>query len=540
VLPAEESSERLSRERRPLSAPRPWPFTGLSGGGTAARTAATIEVIGARTGVTGSDHREDDGRVARTGATLHMDSAKNSKHPTPDERAAVGKAARKKASRASHDAWSAGQRTHDPLTLLLEQEESRVPELVPIRHGRMASSAFAFYRGAALPMAADLSTTPTSGLRVQLCGDAHLPNFGGFGTPERELIFDLNDFDETAPGPFEWDVKRLAASVEIAGRSRGFDGKWNRKIVTECVRSYRETIRRFSLMHNLDLWYSRLDLSTVLALWGAEAGQRALKRLQQSVAKAETKDSLKARDKLTAEVDGELRFLSDPPLLVPVEELAQPDQAQVITKAIHEAIRSYRRTLDRDRQHLLDGYSFAGLARKVVGVGSVGTRCWVSLFVGRDHDDVLFLQVKEAEDSVLERFTGKSVHSNHGQRVVEGQRLMQAASDILLGWQRVVAPDGETRDFYMRQLWDWKASALVDVMEPETLFIYAGMCAWTLARGLARSGDAIAIGSYLGSGTTFDNAVAAFASAYADQNDDDHQSLVAAIQRGTVPAEREV
>jgi uncharacterized protein (DUF2252 family) len=467
---------------------------------------------------------------------MKMESAKTN-HLDPEQRAALGKEARRRASRASHAEWSAEQRTHDPLDLLLEQEETRVPDLVPIRHGRMAASAFAFYRGAALPMAADLSTTPTSGLRVQLCGDAHLSNFGGFATPERELIFDVNDFDETTPGPFEWDVKRLAASVEIAGRSSGFEPAVNRKIVTGCVRSYRETIRRFATMNNLDVWYSRLDVATIVAIWGKEAGQRALKRLQQSVAKAETKDRLKARNKLTTDVGGELRFLSDPPLLVPVGELAAPDQAQAITEAIHEAIRSYRRTLNKDRQHLLDGYRFLELARKVVGVGSVGTRCWISLFVGRDHDDVLILQVKEAEASVLERFTGKSAFTNHGQRVVEGQRLMQAASDMLLGWQRIFAPDGATRDFYMRQLWDWKASAVVESMDPELLRIYAGMCGWTLARAHARSGDAIAIGSYLGSVTTFDDAVADFARAYANQNDSDHQGLVAAIGSGTLQAE---
>jgi uncharacterized protein (DUF2252 family) len=402
----------------------------------------------------------------------------------------------------------------------------------------MAASAFAFYRGAALPMAADLSTTPTSGLRVQLCGDAHLSNFGGFGTPERELIFDLNDFDETAPGPFEWDVKRLAASVEIAGRSRGFEHSVNRRIVIECVRSYRETIRQFAAMHNLDIWYSRLDVPTVVALWGAEAGHRALKRLQQTVAKAETKDRLKARAKLTTEVDGEPRFLSDPPLLVPISELATPDQAHSITETIHESIRSYRRTLNGDRQHLIDRYRFVELARKVVGVGSVGTRCWVALFIGRDNDDVLFLQVKEAEASVLERFTGKSEYANHGQRVVEGQRLMQAAGDILLGWQRVLSPDGVVRDFYMRQLWDWKASAPIETMDPEILRIYAGMCGWTLALAHARSGDAIAIGSYLGSSATFDDAVATFANAYADQNESDHQAFADAIGRGTIEVEK--
>jgi uncharacterized protein (DUF2252 family) len=463
-----------------------------------------------------------------------------SPHPTPAERAAAGKAARKSAPRTSQGQWSAGQRTRDPLTLLLEQEQSRVPELLPIRHGRMAASAFAYYRGAALPMAADLATIPSPGLVVQLCGDAHLSNFGGFASPERELLFDLNDFDETAPGPFEWDVKRLAASLEIAGRSRGFEASVNRHIVVEAVRTYREKIREFSGQQKLDIWYSRLDMPAVVALWGSEAGERAVKNLEQISTKAESKDRLKARSKLTTEVDGQLVFLNDPPLLVPVWDLFPQEQAQQITDTIYDGLRSYRRTLTPDRQHLFDGYRFVDLARKVVGVGSVGTRCWVGLFVGRDNDDVLFLQVKEAEASVLEPFTAKSTMTNHGERVVVGQRLVQAASDILLGWQRIVAPDTPSRDYYMRQLWDWKASAAVDTMDPETLRIYAGMCAWTLARAHARSGDPIAIGAYLGQGTTFDTALADFASAYADQNERDYQALLAAIASGAISAERGV
>lgn len=458
-------------------------------------------------------------------------------HLTPNERAAKGKAAREANPRAGHAAWSASQRTLRPMSLLLEQEETRVPELVPIRHGRMATSPFAYFRGAALPMAADLVTTSQSGLRVQLCGDAHLSNFGGFASPERELIFDVNDFDETAPGPFEWDVKRLAASLEVAGRALEFDDDARQKTVLRGVRTYREAMRRFAQMPRLDIWYAKLDMPTILALWGSDAGAGALKRLQRASGKAESKDHLKARDKLTGMKDGELRFLSDPPLLVPIEELYnRPDEAAQVEAVVHGALRSYRRTLAKDRRQLLNEYRFVDLARKVVGVGSVGTRCWVALFVGRDESDPLMLQVKEAEASVLERFSGKSDASNHGQRVVEGQHLMQSASDIFLGWHRVEAPDG-TRDFYMRQLWDWKASAAVETMTPDLLGTYASMCAWTLARAHARSGDPIAIGAYLGSSKVFDRALAEFAGAYADQNDDDFEIFTRAIKDGSLESE---
>jgi uncharacterized protein (DUF2252 family) len=468
--------------------------------------------------------------ISPTGAVAHL---------SPQERAANGKAARKRVPRDAHAAWSPSQRTHDPLRLLTEQEQTRVPDLIPIRHGRMAASPFAFYRGAALPMAADLATMPQTGLNVQLCGDAHLANFGGFASPERDLLFDVNDFDETAPGPFEWDVKRLAASLEIAGRGRGFDASTNRRVVRRAVKTYRETVRKFAGMHKLDIWYAKLDVAAILEIWGPQAGAAGIKKLRAAVDKAESKDRLKARSKLTTVVDGELRFQSDPPLLVPVEDLfTQAHEATTVTEAIHAALRSYRRTLTSDRRQLLGEYRFVHLARKVVGVGSVGTRCWLALFVGQDENDPLFLQVKEAGPSVLERFTGADTPSNHGQRVVEGQRLMQAASDIFLGWQRVDSPeDGVSRDFYVRQLWDWKASAAVDTMEPDILGTYGGMCAWTLARAHARSGDEIALGAYLGSGDAFDRALGEFAAGYADQNDVDHQALVDAIKDGTLTAE---
>jgi uncharacterized protein (DUF2252 family) len=459
-------------------------------------------------------------------------------HPSVEQRAAKGKTARAALPRGSHAEWSPGQRTYQPLDLLAEQAETRVPELVPIRYGRMAASQFAYYRGAALPMAADLATMPRSGLTVQLCGDAHLSNFGGFASPEREMLFDLNDFDETLPGPFEWDVKRLAASVEVAGRSRGFDAATTRNIVAGGVQSYREAIRAFAPMPNLQVWYARLDVAEMIQRWGGSVGKRNLEDAERNVARAQSKDHLKARAKLTRPVNGSLRFLSDPPLMVPIDELFADVDAKRVQESVHEAIRSYRRTLPGDRRHLLESYQFLDLARKVVGVGSVGTRAWVALFTGRDTQDTLFLQVKEAEPSVMERFVGKSVFANSGQRVVEGQRLMQAASDVFLGWQRVTEGyDGRPHDYYLRQLWDWKFSANVDAMAPEVLSAYARMCGWTLARAHARSGDAVAIGSYLGGSDVFDRALADFAHSYADQNESDHRALVDAIAAGTVAAE---
>ena len=458
-------------------------------------------------------------------------------HPTAAERAERGKAARAKVPRSSHGEWASAADRRDPLDLLAEQATTRVPDLVPIRHGRMAASAFAFYRGAAYGMAADLAPAPRSGLNVQLCGDAHLANFGGFASPERSLVFDINDFDETLPGPFEWDVKRLAASLDIAARSRQIDAKARTAIVTAAVCSYREAIRTFATMSNLDVWYTHLDVDTILKTWGQDIGGAAVKNMQRMVQKAESKDRLKAKAKLTQLVNGELQFLSDPPLLVPADEVFAEIDHQQIDTSIRDAMRAYRRTLSGDRRRLLESYEYTELARKVVGVGSVGTRAWLVLLVGRDNDDPLFLQVKEAEASVLEPFVKKSAFANHGQRVVEGQRLMQATSDIFLGWQRVDGVDGRTHDYYMRQLWDWKASADVDVMTPQVLSVYGQMCGWALARGHARSGDRIAIASYLGASGSFDKALAEFARLYADQNELDHAALVAGIADGRVMAQ---
>ena len=458
-------------------------------------------------------------------------------HSTHKEHAARGKAAREELPRERHAEWSANQRKQKPLDLLAEQGLTRVPDLVPIRYGRMAATPFTYYRGAALPMAADLSTGPRTSLDVQLCGDAHLCNFGGFASPERDLLFDVNDFDETSPGPFEWDLKRLGASFEIAARSRNSSAKMGSKLVTDSMRAYREAMHEFNKMSNLEVWYSHLDLAGVTQRWGSEVSNDVLAGFQKTATKAESKDQLKARAKLTEVVDGELRFRNDPPLLVRVSELSGEADAEQIQDMIHESIRSYRETLIGDRRHLLESYEFVDVARKVVGVGSVGTRAWVALFRGDDIDDTLILQIKEAEASVLERFCGKSVFENHGQRVVEGQRFMQAASDIFLGWHRVpTGIDGKPHDYYFRQLWDWKLSADVDNMPPESLLVYAKMCGWALARAHARSGDRVAIASYLGSSDAFDLAIADFAVAYADQNGLDHQALVDAIADGSVQA----
>jgi uncharacterized protein (DUF2252 family) len=451
----------------------------------------------------------------------------------------VGKAARARVPRPLHAEWAAADVRPDPLRLLEDQATRRVPELVPIRYGRMAASPFSFYRGAANVLAADLAGCPRTGLEVQLCGDAHLSNFGGFATPERSLIFDVNDFDETLPGPFEWDVKRLAASLEIAGRARGFGRKERARTVSGAVRAYREAMRAFARMSNLDIWYSRLSVESLLQRWGRDAGRRLVAHFRDTLEQAGSKNRLEAKAKLTHVVGGELRFRSMPPLLVPAEEVVGRDHAKHFVGRVHDALRSYRRTLAGNRRHLLEGYRFVDLARKVVGVGSVGTRCWVALLVGRDNDDPLFIQVKEAEASVLEPHLGRSGFDSHGQRVVEGQRLMQAASDIFLGWDVATGADGVTRDFYCRQLWDAKASAEVESMEPATLELYGQMCGWTLARAHARSGDCIAIGAYLGSGPAFDRALTAFAHAYAEQNDLDHRALVEAIERGEIVARAE-
>jgi uncharacterized protein (DUF2252 family) len=451
---------------------------------------------------------------------------------------ARGRAARNEVPRAAHGFWEPGAGREDPVTILMRQAESRVPELVPIRYGRMVSSPFAFYRGAAAVMAADLATTPVSGLRVQAVGDAHLSNFGVFASAERRLVFDVNDFDETLPGPWEWDVKRLAASLEIAGRSNGFTDLERQQVVLAAVAAYRTAMASFAAMRSLEVWYAALDVDSALAKYGATATKQQRRRTERTLDKARTRDHMRAFNKLVTIVDGQPQFVSQPPLLVPVEELAEGVSAAELQEAIRGALRSYRATLPSDRRHLLEGYEYQQLARKVVGVGSVGTRAWVALMRGRDESDPLLLQIKEAQASVLEAHVGRSEYANAGHRVVAGQRLIQASSDIFLGWQRISRGlDGQARDFYVRQLNDWKGSAEIEQMVPSGMQIYAQLCGWTLARGHARSGDRIAVAAYLGANDRFDRAIAQFAVAYADQNDKDHALLVAAVKDGRLVAQ---
>jgi uncharacterized protein (DUF2252 family) len=461
---------------------------------------------------------------------------------SPAERSERGRSARVQVPRESHAMFERPPDRPDPLSLLSAQATTRLPDLVPVRWGRMAASPFAYYRGAALPMASDLATTPVTGLAVQACGDAHLSNFGIFGSPERALVFDVNDFDETLPGPWEWDVKRLAASMEIAARDNGFSGKDRRQIVTTAVAKYRQAMRDFAHMTNLDVWYARADVERLQSEFQSQLDKRQRKVLGKGLAKARTRDSMQEVAKLCDMTGGRPRIISDPPLIVPIDDYLprQVDRKAFIAQ-ITDLISKYGRTLETDRRHLLDEFEFADMARKVVGVGSVGTRCWIVLMFGRDEADPLFLQVKEAEESVLSHFVGASKYPNQGQRVVAGQRLMQASSDIFLGWQRNEAGlDGRQRDFYLRQLRDWKFSIDIQAMIPRGMQIYGQLCGWTLARAHARSGDRIAIAGYLGGSDVFDEAVTQFAATYADQNERDYQSLVNAIAAGRIEAQPDI
>jgi uncharacterized protein (DUF2252 family) len=472
--------------------------------------------------------------TAKTEGTVR-ERARTGERLTHADRVARGKDARALTPLESH-AEFAPDRPRDPVGLLLEQAKSRVPELVPVRHGRMLVSPFTYYRGAALPMAADLATTPTSELRVQLCGDAHLSNFGAFASPSRRLVFDVNDFDETLPGPFEWDVKRLAASLAVAGRDNGFAGKDRRQIVLAAAESYRTAMRAFAEQHFMDVWYAHLDVDDAISEFRSQFKAKRVKATEKMVAKARTQDSMRALGKLTTEVDGQRRIISDPPLIEPVEEVFPDVQAGQIYKLIREVLGKYQRTLQSDRRHLVEYFTLVQLARKVVGVGSVGTRAWIALMEGGDGTEPLILQAKEAQLSVLAAYCGRSQYGNQGERVVAGQHLMQAESDIFLGWTQVTAPEGVVRDFYIRQLKDWKLSVPIEQMIPPGMRVYARMCGWTLARAHARSGDRVALAAYLGGSAKFDQAIAAFAETYADQNERDHAALQAAVKEGRVQA----
>jgi uncharacterized protein (DUF2252 family) len=472
----------------------------------------------------------------------HTTTVRRSSTPQPtsnearERRITRGKAARAEVPRSSHAEFTTGPDRADPLSLLEDQARTRVQELLPIRYGRMASSAFAFFRGAALPMASDLARTPRSGLTVQACGDAHLANFGAFASPERNLVFDINDFDETLPGPWEWDVKRLATSLEIAGRSNGYPTRTRRGIVLGAVAAYRRTMRSFAGMDSLGVWYAHADMAHIESMTSGSLRAQLRKNVGRSIAKAQTKDNLGALSRFAAVDDGVARLNAEPPLVVPLRDLLlDPAVAGVTEDGLREIVRAYGESLEPERRVLLDRYRLVDMARKVVGVGSVGTRSWMLLLL-EDGEHPLFLQAKEAGSSVLEAFVGASEYDNSGQRVVVGQRLMQAVSDIFLGWVRIQAFDGATRDFYVRQLRDWKGSAEIETMLPDGMLAYGEVCGWTLARAHARSGDRIAIAAYLGASASFDVAVREFAESYADQNERDHQALVDAIAAGRIAA----
>jgi uncharacterized protein (DUF2252 family) len=472
-------------------------------------------------------------------------SAKKIEHPSLEERRARGKKARTETPLSAHADWEVAPDRPDPVGLLEEQDATREPDLVPVRHGRMLVSPFTFYRGAAKIMATDLKDTRTAGLQVQLCGDAHLSNFGLFASPERLLLFDVNDFDETLPGPFEYDVKRMVASFTIAGRNNGFGKADTRAVTLAAVRAYREAMADFAQMGTMAIWYAHLDedelrkgirsaAKTSKSKKGAKAAKRIEKRGRKVFAKAHTRDSLQALSKLGELVDGRYRIVSQPPIVVPARELAATYglSREEVERGIQEQFRAYRATLQEDRRHLLERFQLIDIARKVVGVGSVGTRAYIGLLQGRDQQDPLFLQVKEATRSVLEGALPRSRFEQHGERVVQGQRMMQAASDIYLGWTK----GADNRHFYWRQLRDMKGSADVEEMVPLALTAYARICGWTLARAHARSGDPIAMAAYLGKDDQFDRSISDFAQRYADQNEQDYQAFTKAIRSGRLQA----
>ncbi len=456
----------------------------------------------------------------------------------PTSGTTFGKLARNRRPRGSFADWTPGPDRSDPVEILEQQARTRVPELVPIRYGRMVATPFTFLRGAAAVMAADIGTGPSSGLQVQLCGDAHLSNFGGFASPDRRLVFGINDFDETHPGPFEWDLQRLTASFEIAGRDLGIKDAQRTKIVRRVVQTYGRAMRNFAQSTSLDVWYARLDIDDVIAMVGSEVGPKVVASLRRNADKAQRKDRFRALNRLTQRADdGTLEFVNDPPLLVPAGRLFETSHAAQLRETVQQVLLEYRETLEFKHRHLLDQYTFSHLARKVVGVGSVGTRAWVALLIGRDLSDPLFLQIKQAERSVLEPYSAPSTFASMGERVVAGQNLIQTSSDILLGWKVVTGVDGVERDYYVRQLWDWKASADIAAMNPTGLDAYAQICGWTLARAHARTGDRLAIAAYIGKSDTFAVAMSEFATKYADQTERDHAILSEAISSGRVQAQ---
>jgi uncharacterized protein (DUF2252 family) len=455
---------------------------------------------------------------------------------TVAERTDQGRAARKRLPRARLSEFEVTDADRDPIALLESQAATRIPQLVPIRYGRMLVSPGTFYRGAALIMAYDLAGSPVSKLKVQACGDAHLSNFGVYASPERHLVLDVNDFDETAPGPWEWDIKRLIVSLEIAARDNGYAVAERDRIVRAAARQYQDGMASFARRGNLDVWYAKYDVESNLPLVQRELDPDRRKEYEKDYAKVRSRDNLQAYKQLVSHDRRHPQFDYDPPLLEPLRQLVTPAEYPVIYQQLSEAVRKYRLTLPSDRKHLLERYKVVDFASKVVGVGSVGIRAWICLLIGRDLEDPLVLQFKEAQESVLERFVGKSGFRSHGQRVVAGQRLMQATSDIFLGWTRPIGFDGVEGDGYVRQLRDWKWSAPVDEMTPRSMAVWGRLCAWTLARAHARSGDGIAIAAYLGRNGAFAKAMLGFARAYADQNERDYMVLKEAVADGRVVA----
>ena len=458
-----------------------------------------------------------------------------------EDSVARGKELRSRVPRESHATWEPSLDRPDPVDLLKSQGKSRVQALLPLRYERMSASAFTFYRGGALIMASDLSDTPTTGIQVQACGDAHISNFGLFSSPERRTVFDINDFDETLPGPWEWDVKRLAASVEICGRDNGFSKKERKAAVAACVKGYREGMAKFAGMGHLDVWYAHLDVEELRAKVATNLDEKTTKAADKVLSKARGKNNARAIQKLTEVVNGELRIVSDPPVIVPMRDIAanspnariaehfDEDSLERLMRAI---LVEYRASLNSDMSKLIGEYTAVDMAHKVVGVGSVGTRAWIIVLQGANEDDPLVLQVKEAQESVLERFVGKSKYKQHGHRVVAGQRAIQTASDMLLGWCRLLGEDGKRKDYYVRQLWDGKGSIDLSKLKPAQLTRLATACGWTLAHAHARTGDRFAIASYLGDSDKFDKALVKFASAYADQNELDYQRFMEAYKAG--------
>jgi uncharacterized protein (DUF2252 family) len=539
-MASQTATERRRTPRK--TAPAAARKTATAGAGKAAPAGAgkTAPAAARKTATTGARKAAATPARKRSSRTAQGDG--QAAHLTPEERAASGKAARTSVPLDAHAEFEP-QKSRDPVGLLLGQAKSRVPDLVPIRHGRMLVSPFTFYRGAALVMAADLHSTPTTDLRTQLCGDAHLSNFGAYASPERRLVFDINDFDETLPGPFEWDVKRLAASFVIAGRDNGFTRKQYRKATLAAAESYRTAMRTFAAQPILAVWYAHLEMERAIAEYKATLSPRQLKErkarikaTEGALAKARTRDSLQAIGKLTTVINGKREILMNPPLVVPLEAMVDLDADQA-RRQIGALLTSYRKTLQSDRRVLIDHFTLADIAHKVVGVGSVGTRAWILLLESGVEAGGLLLQAKEAGPSVLADYAGKSAYANQGERVVAGQHLMQASSDIFLGWLRARSTGGQYKDYYLRQLRDWKLSAVIEDMIPPGMEQYARWCGWTLARAHARAGDRIAIASYLGKSTKFDNAIADFAEAYADQNERDHAALADAVKTGKVEAQ---